>query len=115
MHRLILDLTPKALYHLIQHPAKQQIFLVWRLLLAGVGGYFCTTTLVSLSANLCQHALGWSLHSSLQGAILLSFLLYTLIILLIISSNKLAKLSLLLLLLTATAALLNHTMQGGAL
>lgn len=115
MNRFILDLKPKTLYHLIPPPTKQQIFLVWRLLLAGVGGFFCTTTLVSLSVNLFQRVLGWPLHSSLQGAILLSFLLYTLIILLIISSNRLARLSLFLLLLTAVAALLNHTMQAGLL
>lgn len=90
--------------------------LLWRILLASVGGYLCTVALISLGARLCQLWLGWAFGSSLLGAIQLSFLLYSLLIMLVIASKRLFVTSLWLIVVTALSALLNYWLaQGGTI
>ncbi|MEE2024850.1 hypothetical protein [Alkalimonas mucilaginosa] len=87
--------------------------LIWRLLLASLGGYLCTIAVISLCARLGQLWLGWTFSNSLMGAILLSFLLYSLLIIAVIASRKLLSTSIWLVLLTATCFVLNYWLQGG--
>jgi len=90
--------------------------LLWRILLASVGGYLCTVALISLGARLCQLWLGWAFSSSLLGAMQLSFLLYSLLIMLVIASKRLFVTSLWLIVVTALSALLNYWLaQGGTI
>lgn len=90
--------------------------LLWRILLASVGGYLCTVALISLGARLCQLWLGWAFSSSLLGAMQLSFLLYSLLIMLVIASKRLFVTSLWLIVVTALSAWLNYWLaQGGTL
>lgn len=80
--------------------------LCYRLLLATLGGYACTLALISLLARLSSLWFGTQFSAALLGAMLLSFLLYSLIIIWVISSNRQARTSLQLLLLTLLPALL---------
>jgi hypothetical protein len=80
--------------------------LVWRLLLATVGGYFCTVALISLTARLCVVLFDVPLASSLLSGMLLSFLLYSIIIMTVFASQRLSRTSFCLLGTGTLAALL---------
>ncbi|RVU34360.1 hypothetical protein EOE67_15955 [Rheinheimera riviphila] len=103
-----LDLSPMASAPpaTAKRPWWQVASLVWRILLATVGGYVCTVALTSLSARLCAVVFGLPLASSLLSMMLLSFLLYSITIMAVFASQRLGRTSLWLLGTTAAAMLL---------
>lgn len=93
---------------------RHSLSVLWRILLASIGGYLCTVAMISLIARLCQLAFGWAFSSSLLGTMQLSFLLYSVLILLIIASKRLFATSLWLIVVTTLSACLNYWLaQGG--
>jgi hypothetical protein len=91
-----LDLSPMASAQpaIAKRPWLPVASLGWRILLAIVGGYFCTVALTSLTARLCAALFDVSLASSLLSTMLLSFLLYSILIMVVFASQRLGRTSL---------------------
>lgn len=93
---------------------RHSLAVLWRILLACLGGYLCTVAIISLIARLCHLAFGWAFSTSLLGTMQLSFLLYSVLILLVIASKRLLTTSLWLIVVTTLSASLNYWLaQGG--
>lgn len=91
-----LDLSPMASAPpaAAKRPLSQVASLVWRIMLATVGGYFCTVAVISLTARLLAVLFDVPLASSLLSGMLLIFLLYSIIIMVVFASQRLGRTSL---------------------